>query len=442
MRRTDGERPSDGSTGTSSPGPSKAASEAGDATDGERTGSSTGAATPAKDRMVMTREEREAKYQEVRDRIFRDFPESKSSDTSNGYLGDISRSSSSSGRKKASRQKTPHDDSFEVRSQYNAYYPGMQYANGSVPHQGINGSAPQTQPPSFMVGPGAAPPGPGYVPSAQNSPMYSGQMPQQPMAASPQMPSISRWQGGNVPQQSPFPGYASIGQSPGMMNQQASASSSPAMNSHSFPNANAYQPTNWPSPYSANFQQPVPRNPASMNWPNYASQYPASQASYPYGQIPMQPMSPGMQNYAHPIPGSYNRAAFNPQTRAFVPGGSPLRRHPSRGSQPGMGSYAGMSQGNQPQWMGYQDASRNQDFAGFPNPYATRGMPLDHRDSIAKWGTPSHLPPKPPPTEVASFGPKGEDESMSAAPCNSRTLPENRNGPFIVSGGMNLPKPN
>lgn len=155
MRRT-GERPStEGSIAASSSAPSKAPSEAGDSgQEGDRAPSS----TEAKDRLVLTREEREAKYQEARERIFRDFPESAKSDTTSGDSNpNMSRSSSTSGRKKNYRQRTPHDDSFEVRSQFNAYYPGVSYGNGPMPFNASanDGSYPQQVP--CLVGPGVPP---------------------------------------------------------------------------------------------------------------------------------------------------------------------------------------------------------------------------------------------------------------------------------------------
>lgn len=436
MRRNEGERPTtSGSTATSS----KAASEAGDENDGDRTGSSAGA-TPAKDRMIQTREEREAKYNEVRERIFRDFPESRS-DNSSGDQGNISRSSSASGRKKPQRQKTPHDDSFEVRSQYNAYYPGMHYASGPVPYQvAMNDPAVPNQPP-FMVGPGATPPGTGHTPNPQNGPMYPGHMhgvPQYPMAASPQMPPAGPWQGGSVPQQPQFSGYPSLG-SPAMMSQPPSAKSPPALNNYGAPNAMQYPPTNWPSPpYHGSFQQSPHRNQTPTHWPNYPNQQlGTSPTSYPYPQFPGQPMNPGVPSSPHALPGSFNRTLFNPQTRSFVPGGAPLARHPNRGNQLGMNTYQGMPPGP-PQWTGFQD-TRSQEPSGYSSHYAGRGAPFGNRDSIAKWGTPSHLPPKPPPSEVPSdFAIKQGNASLSASTYGGAA--STKTGPFVVSGGTSLPK--
>ncbi|PWY81829.1 R3H domain protein [Aspergillus heteromorphus CBS 117.55] len=450
MRRHDGERPStEGSIAASSSVPSKNGSEAGDSgNDGERGGSSAGA-TPAKDRLTLTREEREAKYQEARERIFRDFPESKSADNTNGdSSANMSRSSSTSGRKKAHRQKTPHDDSFEARSQFNAYYPGMPYNNGSMPY-GVAMNDPSFPNQPCMVGPGVSPPGMGYPPSGQTAPMYSSPMnmnamPHYSMPVSPQMTPSGPWQNAPVPQQSPYSGYATINQSPAM----ASTKSSPALSSYPMPNSVPYQqPTpGWSTPpYHAGYPQPTPRNPPPAAWGNYQTQ-PPTPTSFPYPQYPGQPLSPGMQNLSgpHPLPGSFNRSPFNPQTRSFVPGGATLARHPSKNGQHGMSPYPGIQAGMQPQWPGFPDVNKNnQEASGSAGHGPIRGVPVGGRDSITKWGTPSHLPPKPPPSEVPSdFDLKHRSGPNSTIPYSGNTLPTAKNGPLVVSGGTSLPRVN
>lgn len=442
MRRNEGGKPAtDDGMGASSSVPSKTGSEAGESGhDGERGGSSTG--TPAKDRLTLTREEREAKYQAARERIFRDFPESKSSENGNSDPGAMSRSSSTSGRKKTQRQKTPHDDSFEGRSQFNAYYPGMSYAQGSVPYN-VAMNDPSVAGPPCMLGPGVAPPGMGYIQNSQNGAMYPAQMSvnsmsQYPMPVSPQMATSSPWQNGAITPQSPYSGYASINQSPGM----PSAKPSPAMGSYPMPNGMPYQPTppSWPSShFPGGYQQPTARNQAPAPWTSYPSQ-PVNPA-YPYTQYPGQHLNSGMQGPAgsHPMPGSYNRSAFNPQTRSFVPGGAPLGRHPSRGGPPGVGAYPSMPGGVSPQWAGFPDPSPNShDPMGRAMPAGGRG------DSIAKWGTPSHLPPKPPPSEVSSdFDRKPRNVAPSAHPyAGNNPLPNPKNGPLVVSGGAGAPRTN
>ncbi|KAJ5145543.1 uncharacterized protein N7515_000107 [Penicillium bovifimosum] len=483
MRRNDGGQSEDSIGGSSNP--SKANSEAGDSGTDGRYGSSSGN-TPAKDRMALTREEREAKYHEVRERIFRDFTDSAKSDPAIGDSNpNMSRSSSTTGRKKNQRQRTPHDDSFEVRSQFNAYYPGMQYgSNGPMPYNApVHETSYQNQVP-YLVGPGVPPPSGGYMPSSQNGSFHAGQMnmnmagagaPQYPVTMSPQMATNGPWQG-NVPQQSPYSGYAAMNQQ-AAMNQPPSNQSSPAMNNYALPNAmpNAMpyqQPnSNWNSPpFSANFQQsPQQRNGPPVQWPNYSQQSMAPNmppnmnpnmgpgtghnmgsnmqsnvGAYPYAQYPGHHMNPAIQNsngfYATM---HYSRSHFNPQTRSFIPGGAPLGRHSNKG-QHTMQSYSNMQPGVQQHWNGHADApSRPMDSnpAGMPN-----RAHIGTRDSIAKWGTPSHLPAKPPPSEVPSdFDLKTRSVPASVpAPsygAGANGVPTMNNGPFVVSGGTSVPKP-
>lgn len=450
MRREDEERPStEGSVAASSSVPSKAASEAGDSgQDGDRSGSSTGA-TPAKDRLTLTREEREAKYQEVRERIFRDFPESAKSDTASGDSNpNLSRCSSTTGRKKIwAKQRTPHDDSFEARSQFNAYYPGMPYGNGPMPYNvGMNDGTYSSQVP-YLVGPGVSPPTGSY---GQNGTMYAGHMsmnnmPQYPMAVSPQMASNGSWQGANMPQQPPYSGYASM-QPSGMVSQQSSNKSSPAMNNYAVPSPAQYQQTPaWNAqPYPGNYQpSPQQRNQPPVHWPNYPPQaMGGNMGSYPYSQFPGQHVNPSLPNSTQAIPAGFARSPFNPQTRSFVPGGAPLARQPSKGAQH-MQPYSSMQPGAQNQRTGYPEMSNNRSIDPTPVVNSSRVPASGPRDSIAKWGTPSHLPPKPPPSEVPpEFNLKHRGGAPVSAAYANNGMPGTNNGPLVISGGTGMSKTN
>ncbi|KAJ6036030.1 hypothetical protein N7540_000309 [Penicillium herquei] len=450
MRRTDGERPStEGSVAASSSVPSKAPSEVGD---GQDSGSSAG--TPAKDRFTLTREEREAKYNQARERIFRDFPDTAKSDPASGDSNaNMSRSSSTTGRKKNNRQRTPHDDGFEARSQFNAYYPGVPYNNSPVQYPGANGASIgegyNSQVP-YLVGPGVAPPTNGYVPSGGNNAMYPGGTmamnngPPYQMAMSPQMPTNApAWQGGNMSQQSPYSGYASISQQPGMIGQQPSTKSSPAMNNFAIPQSGPYPQTpSWsPQGYPANYQQAPPPQPQRSqqppaHWPNYppSQSMTPNMASYPYAQYPGQHLNPALQAPNGPnMAGNLARSHFNPQTRSFVPG-TPAPRHPMKGMQHPLPPYNNMAPTVQGQWSGYGDPAfnRNMDHS---NP--TRAPHPHTRDSIAKWGTPSHLPPKPPPSEVPSEFDLKHRAGSNTIPNTPYTngISGAKNGPLVVSGG-------
>lgn len=457
MRRTDGDRPStDGSVGASSSAASKAPSEAGDTgTDGDQPGSSTG--TPAKDRSLLSREEREAKYNEVRERIFRDFPDNPKSDTASGESShNMSRSSSTNGRKKnnnGNNRQRPQDDGFESRSLFNAYYVGAGGPyNGQMPYNSNAGDASYPNQVPYLVGPGVSPPTNGFVPQGQNNAVYPGgmgvnNMPQYPMNMSPQMNTGTPWQAGNIPQQSPYSGYSSMNQ-PGMMSQQSSAKSSPAMNNYAIPQPGPYQQTaNWsPQSYSGGYQQPLPqRNQPPVHWPNYPAQsMPPNMAGYPYAQYPGQHLNSGYQNLPGQMMPGGPRSHFNPQTRSFVPGGPP--RPNGKGPQLPMPPYANMPP-HQNQWAGYPDQSHNRsmDQSSVGN-HSRPPAPNANTNSLAKWGTPSHLPPKPPPSEVSSdFDVKHRNAPMSmppGPPFPASTITGPQNGPLVVSGGMNGPKAN
>ncbi|KAJ5689664.1 hypothetical protein N7462_004056 [Penicillium macrosclerotiorum] len=449
MRRTDGERPSaEGSIAASSSIPSKAASETGDS--GQEAGS--GAAS-VKDRLNMTREEREAKYQEVRERIFRDFPESAKSEASGDSNPNMSRSSSTNGRKKNHRQRTPHDDSFEVRSQFNPYFPGMPY-NGAPSYNAAMGDGPYSNQVPYMVGPGMSPPSSGYMATNQNSAMYPGQIgmnnvSQYPMQGSPQNASNGSWQGGNMSQQSSYSGYTSMNQ-PSVMGQQPSSKSSPAMNNFSIPQSPQYgqQSAGWNSgPFPGSFQQsPHQRNnQPPVHWPNYPAQSMTSNmAAYPYAQYPGQHLNSAIQSPsgASTLPGGFARP-FNPQTRSFIPGNGPMPKHLARGPQHPMQQYGNMPSPIQNQWAGFTEPgpNRNMDHASAVN--TTRMPNSNSRDSISKWGTPAHLPPKPPPSEVPSdfdLKSRAGPTAMSPSSFAGNGISVAKNGPLVVSGGTNPAK--
>lgn len=446
MRRTDGGRPSaEGSVAASSSVPSKAASETDDAgQDGDRTGSA--GSMSAKDRMAMTREEREAKYAEVRERIFRDFPESAKSEASGDSNTNMSRSSSTTGRKKNPRQRTPHDDDFEARSQFNPYYPGIQYNNNGSPAynpSASDGSYSHQVP--YMVGPGVSPPSGGYMSAGQNNTMYSGpvgmsNVPQFPAAMSPQMGSTAPWQ---APKQSPFPGYPSMNQL-GMIGPQAAAKSSPAMSNFPTPHSPQFQQaTSWNSgPFPGNFQQsPHQRNQHPAPWSNYQTQsMTPNMATYSYAQYPGQHLNSALHNAGNPaMTGNFPRSHFNPQTRSFVPGSTGTQRHPGKGAQHPMQPYGNRPHNVQPNWPRFPESMPNHTFDHSPNANAARVPSTASQTSIAKWGTPSHLPPKPPPSEVSSgfeMKHRAASANLPAPAVVSNGIPNAaKNGPLVVSGG-------
>ena len=395
------------STAPSSSGvPSKTTSEAGHSEEGVI--SPTEASTPSRNKSNMTREEREAQYKAARERIFGDFQElSISENVSTGEnSASMSRSSSSSGKKKARRQKTPKDDSFDSRS---AFVPGY----GGVHVQPIQ---------------------PAYQPQSQMNQMYQNQYEGSATAYAPQMDY------GTTPTQP----YGGFDQSMSMTSPAAFGPMSPQnfnmleswQNMQQQP-GNGY--FNYPQPQSG-YQQNIPQMMQQMNnqfiqqppnmqqqggWTN--SQYPnpyqpqTSPAQpppnwttfqpQPYGQMPnqfpiAQPMSPQGQ-----IPGNYNRSLFNPQTRSFIPGTSGTR--PKNGRKKNQSIPL-----NQPQ---SRNSSGTKSYMSSTSSGATmipsRGPPQDFQRSSSsssslqpseeslqrKYGAPANLPKKPPPTQTTQF---------------------------------------
>ena len=388
----------------------------------------------------MTREEREAKYKEARERIFKGFEESDNVETNSGpeELKELSRSSSTNGKRKTKQQRNAQDDGFEARSQFNAYYPTMQYVNPSFATTGLdtsyynpygvpsanlgrqttylNNRSGQEHNPTYQQLSSFAPhPQPGY---------------QQPLAAGV---GSAYNQGFDQPlpmvyDQMLHNQYNPALQQPSVASQRSSTVASPVISNFAQPVQLQPQPTHpqWPqsyyqSPYQGQATQP--QSPASQRQQQQIISHLPSSVPYPYGQLPSQP---GRQNYQnqHPLPGSFNRQSFNPKTQSFIPGNgfmahptAPYGPHlyPMNTSARGQGSLTNQAPLNmQRQGIHYPCSTS---FTG-PQPAHTNGgkpfttqagtaptsqvQPFNH-SSLSKWGTPSHLPPKPPPPQMPNF---------------------------------------
>ncbi|KAH0558915.1 hypothetical protein GP486_004464 [Trichoglossum hirsutum] len=347
--------------------PSKAASEVGadSASDGDKDGTiSRAESVSAKEKPSMTREEREAKYREARERIFKGFKESSENhDDGSGIADgkDMSRASSNSGQDKSqgagsrggNKQRIASDDGFEARSQFNVYYPSAQYP--APPFAGTAPYGPFSLPPNNTGG--------------QVGGMPFGGVHQQYLSPIPQpvppngMPQLQ------VQQQMLCPGPVSGARGPAI-------DQTGYQQFFQFPQNNA-QPVQLPQNNTQGLQQPSIQQQIPMiganattnfgsnrgrqllqngqQWthlqPPHQNQFQGQgftqhqhqhmdrrgysspgnmpsqpQAQYPFGQLPNKPFVPGSsftrQQHQHPIPGSYNRQPFNPLTQSFVPGGS------------------------------------------------------------------------------------------------------------------------
>jgi SUZ domain len=391
MRRTTlaGNRASnDGSTAASSSVPSKATSEAGAENTSDEGLPSPPEAAFAKDRSKWTREEKEAHYKAARERIFRDFQEAHASENSPADTSaNMSRSSSSSGKKKGHKQKAARDDSFEARSSYIPGYPGMPYSSHSQQslsfgvggYQSPYGTQTPNPMPTMPYGPGPAPQYNQYDPSSTFQGMnYPANYPNQ-YTTSDSWPNPQSPQPGGYfncrPQPGPvYPQYGSAMSSP--------VSQYPPMGSPTFqaPNQAWVQAQYQPFPQQPIMQAPIGQNGTPMPWQSYT--IPNTSGAYPFGQNQYHQYSstPPPTNQ-HPLPGSYNRSLFNPQTRSFIPGGANMR-------------FGGQSRSPGSPYASQTSVSTQ-------NP--EKPAPNKALESLQKkWGTPAHLPKKPPPSQVPS----------------------------------------
>lgn len=295
-----------GGEGDTGPSPSKATSETG--SDGKDKSLS------AKEK--LSREEREAAYNRARERIF-------GKDEKNGDVtpemedcNEMSRSSSVSTKDRNSQSRKPKppkqrrddSDSFDVRSQYTPFFPQPQMPTWApTPHytpgapQPFNGAVQNTYqtaiPTQFPV----------PAPAQQFNPPTMGNGNMQVFNPVPQQypqPNQPRFQ----PHSAPITAYGSPVQSAPIVQQQ------------------------WQQP-----QQPIYSSPYQTRGPMATG--PPNSIPYAFGQLPStaNPADPKSQ---HPIPGSFNRHAFNPKTQSFVPGnaGNPVPQSMSHHGSPHHGS--------------------------------------------------------------------------------------------------------
>ena len=307
----------------------------------------------------MSREEKEAHYHAARERIFGQADKSgeqtpgiwahilprslkllltQIEDTEDG--NGMSRSSSVSGKAKQPKTRRKHrndSEPFDVRSAYTPIYPAdpQQFApwqSAPMLQQQFPAVTAYGQPKGY-----ATPPMTGYMPQMTQM----GQ--QQAYGAMPQQPA----QGLGIPYQTQSP-----------LSNSQSYYGSPVQQSPSRQHVGA-----WGAQGNQQFfQQYTPRAPNAN---------PGGTIPYPYGQLPstINPQDPKSQ---HPIPGSFNRHAFNPKTQSFVPGvalrgGDMQQQVGSNHSSPHMQQY-NMYQPPQPQFMGY-NMSRQSSNTSVPSSY-------------------------------------------------------------------------
>ncbi|KAK5941791.1 hypothetical protein PMZ80_005742 [Knufia obscura] len=388
------------STAPSSSVPSKATSENGVEGPSEDGLTSPTESTPSRDKSKLTREEREAQYKAARERIFADFQESMQSESASNEenSASMSRSSSSSGKKKIRRNKQPKDDSFEARSAFVQSWTPMQaqYASTYVdPSMPTNYPVSPVSYDQSMYGATPTQSFPGFDSSMQYANMQGynpGMMPQY---------NMNEWQAmQSMQMQNPYfmyPQAAQYTQSANMM----------------LPNAQTMQGQmpDWYPNQGQNFMSPTYMGPMS----------PFSQQNVPDQRDMMQNNQYGQQHYqrgysrqsAHGNQGGLkrNKSLFNPQTRSFVPNSTDGR--------------VGGRQGRQ------KNQARHSLNSNMHTPASTlSGASTTKEDSLkSKYGAPSSLPKKPPPSEVRG-GP--EVVSNPANLHHDSTTPTST--PLVVNG--------
>ncbi|KAF2759562.1 hypothetical protein EJ05DRAFT_302375 [Pseudovirgaria hyperparasitica] len=440
MRRgEDGKATSGTNTTANSDGPSNATSVG---SDGDSDG---------KGKQPSSHEVRMAKYNEVRQRIFGQAADAvEQAEGVKADENDTSRSSSASGKKTKKKSRNYDDEEFESRAHFNAYppqaYPAAasyqpdsssilygQYASNGIPQHQYSMMPQHVQQPMTYEN--------GYQMQQEASQPYvwQGQVYQQgqplnygvsqPMgydlSAEFQRGMQSFQSAPNITPQMPKASPVLMGGYQAHHALQHHPQQSMAQNWTTMPHQSSYQP-------SQNQYQPQG---SPMNQASY-------QSNYAYGQLPAPSLANGKQNKnQHPLPGSYNRNQFNPQIQAFIPGGrasfSMQAQHaqmtpPAMHSYPSQ-SYAMSSQGH----VARPSPPQSQQSSAFASPHFLQNIPstvkpsngsrpsmlpqpastssmtqasnvptgpnhsaqslTSNESSIAKWGTPSHLPPKPPP---------------------------------------------
>ncbi|KAK0719688.1 hypothetical protein B0H67DRAFT_552002 [Lasiosphaeris hirsuta] len=360
----------------------------------------------------LTREEREEAYNRARLRIFGNAEKTEASTPEGEDANGVSRASSLSakdrsnvgGKRKTNKQRRDDSESFDSRSQYVVWCGPQQSTWAQAPtapqYLPVNGSPYNTQfqqPYQAPIQPTAYAPSQPYpqmIPNSGFGPQYSAiptyPAPPVPQAAPP--PQQQRYQPPN-----PLP--------------MAPVYSAPVPN---IPQQNLPQP-NLPQPSLAQpaWSQPAFNQPAYP--PTRASPTPAG-IPYAYGQLPasFNPHDPKSQ---HPIPGSYNRQAFNPKSQTFVPANGIVPMQPPNpygGSSPHHGS---------PQFN-----SPHISYNGFQQPLPQPGYgPGPAAYSMARQGSNNSLTQYHHPVQQPPLGPPHGPQHM--APISSPHIPNKSGGP-------------
>ncbi|KAK4551993.1 hypothetical protein LTR86_010785 [Recurvomyces mirabilis] len=424
-----------------------------------------------KKKAIMTREEREERYEKARLRIMGPAKSTDALEEQNPK--DSSRSSSAAGKKGKKKPRSDSEDGFEARSAYGQFFPTSHtpsgFTPGTGPHSGL---------------------GHHFTPQHQAYPGYGsmGGFQQYPTTVQPGIvwptpaPPTT-----NVPQQS-YDLSAEFQRAISLQHNAMSPSSVTYPDSYPQP---GYGGSPWAPANHAMVQQ---TSATGHGYFNAYGQYSIPQSSaqdaqpYQFGQLPSQhfPGRPASK-LEHPLPGSYKGKHFDPQSQAFVPHQqTAAANQPSGTSTTGSSVINGSSihelnvqahrqpsaygQGSvynsprQPFGLPMQAPSQSQPMLHpLPQPVfprqASPNLPLPAKpgsalagygttqqqqaitmmngtptstgpSSISKWGAPASLPAKPPPPiEVIDANSHAQQHNRQA-PYSSVTAGRNPGGSF------------
>lgn len=415
-----------------------------------KNGSENGESGDEKKKGPQTREEREARYEAARLRIMGSAKPTESPETPKDKQD--SRSSSAAGKKSKKKARADDDDGFEARSAYSNYFTASFGSDGiSTPAYGFTGATEQSTSQFQAIYGQQSQAGPyAQMPVSTAGAQQWGQQSYQ------NLDPTQVWAQG----QAGAYDLASDFQRMSFQNQV------PSQQSHNMTYGQGLGSTYGQQYYSPqqSWQQQqynVPTQGTQPGYPYGASfSTPVSSAAepYQYGQLPSQafPGRPANSN-EHPLPGSYKGKNFNPQSQTFVPGqtnGSPVTPH---GAPSTPGSFRQQLQPQSPgQLVRHTSAQSQASSFGSPiqqqphsAPHLAPSQPLTHplpqgpvfprqsspnvplpakpgsgqsfptqmiaqapthvvqsQSLLAKWGTPSSLPAKPPPSREPYDGAK------------------------------------
>ena len=397
-----------------------------------------------KDKAQMSREERENRYYLARARIWQEHDE-KAPDTSgdnSNQNDEESRESSVSGTKKARKGRRTKHDSFEARSAY-SHVNGQSYVANAFPQSPsegvyVNNNATFSQ---------FEPLGQSYQPASHHMNMNGSSLPQQQYYEGG-MPWQEQYQhnygmqvnamGGNQFAPGGYDvshGYQHYPQN--MASQSTPRAHAPALAPS---NVQSFQPHvshPWSQmSYSTPYPYYGPSNGLDYNMP------PNGQYNHPhaFGAQPTYPVDPNLQFMP-----SAQALQFNPRSNSFVPqsqacGSSPMNGnfvphgHPwQQGPPQAQRSQLHSSPGSQtsPNRTSLQHWNSQQQRPGKPQ------SGNSHSSSIAKWGTPSTLPAKPPPL-ASSLNLAMPNSTQGSQPLPSYPSTSNDKSPTKDHGGSSV----